>query len=48
MFPFASSIQQKYYEVIEVFKGENTIIIPLHNRDVNDGDKIYNTPTQKI
>jgi hypothetical protein len=48
MFPFALSIQQKNYEMIEAFKGEKTIIIPLHNRDVNvEGDKIYNLLAQK-
>jgi hypothetical protein len=39
---------KKYYEMIEAFKGEKTIIIPLRNRDVNvEGDKIYNLPAQK-
>jgi hypothetical protein len=38
----------KYYEMIEAFKGEKTIIIPLHNRDVNaKGDKICNLQAQK-
>jgi hypothetical protein len=41
-------LNKKYYEVIEAFMGEKTIIIPLNNKDVSDEkDKIYNTLAHK-
>jgi hypothetical protein len=39
----------KYYELIEVFRGEKNINVPLHIKDVNvKGDNIYKPPRQEI
>ncbi len=47
-FHLPHQLNKKYYEVIEAFMGEKTIIIPLNNKDVSDEkDKIYNTLAHK-